>query len=330
MVVGIADTGIFWQHPDIRPRYRGTTAQGVVHDYHWHDAIHNASLGNLCGSNAPAPCDDNGHGTAVTSLAVGDGGLGVAPGARWIGCRNMNANVGSPATYAECFQFFMAPTDRNGANPRPDLAPHVVNNSWGCPPSEGCTDPNVLRAVIESVQAAGIAVVVAAGNEGPGCGSVATVPSFYEASFSIGATTLTDGIASFSSRGPVSIDGSNRVKPDLTAPGVNVLASASSGGRATVSGTSAASPHVAGAIALLWSGLPFLEGNVPATRLLLEVTADALISTQCGGTLIPNPVFGWGRLDVYAAYTSIVIPDHSRPIAPTPPDRTPRQIPPRN
>jgi subtilisin family serine protease len=109
-----------------------------------------------------------------------------------------------------------------------------------------------------------------------------------------------------------------------------VLASTSSGGRATVSGTSAASPHVAGAIALLWSGLPFLEGNVPATRLLLEVTADPLFSSQCGGSLIPNPVFGWGRLDVYATWSAWSVPDHARPIPPSSPDRTPRQIPPRN
>jgi subtilisin family serine protease len=329
-VVGIADTGISWQHEDIRARYRGVSGESVSHDYNWHDAIHNASPGNLCGSNTTAPCDDNGHGTAVTSLAVGEGGLGVAPSARWIGCRNMNANVGSPATYAECFQFFLAPTDRNGMNPRPDLAPHVVNNSWGCPPFEGCTDPDVLRAVVESVQAAGIAVVVAAGNEGPGCGSVATVPSFYEASFSIGATTNSDGIASFSSRGPVTIDGSNRLKPDMTAPGVSVLASVSGGGRAQISGTSAASPHVAGAIALLWSALPLLNGNVPATRLLLQSTAEPLLSQQCGGALFPNPVFGWGRLDVYAAFASMSVPDHMAPIPPASPERTPRSLPPRN
>jgi subtilisin family serine protease len=330
IVIGVADTGISWQHADIRGRYRGVSGQSVAHDYNWHDAIHSASPGNLCGSNASEPCDDNGHGTAVTSLAVGEEGLGVAPGAKWIGCRNMNANVGSPATYTECFQFFLAPTDRAGNNPRPDLAPNIINNSWGCPPSEGCTDPQVLRTVIENVQAAGIAVVVAAGNEGPSCGSVATVPSFYEAAFSIGATTLSDGIASFSSRGPVTIDGSNRLKPDLTAPGVNVLAAVSGGGRATVSGTSAASPHVAGAIALIWSALPQLHGEAVATRFLLQATAAPLLSNQCSVFPFPNPVFGWGRLDVYHAYAAIFVPEHVAPIPPASPDRTPRIIPPRN
>ena len=78
---------------------------------------------------------------------VGDDGagnqIGVAPGAKWIGCRNMNEGDGTPATYSECFQWFIAPTDLNNQFPNPTLAPHVINNSWGCPPSEGCTDPDV-------------------------------------------------------------------------------------------------------------------------------------------------------------------------------------------
>ena len=91
---------------------------------------------------------------------------GMAPGARWIGCRNMNVGVGSPATYSECYQWFIAPTDLNNQNPRPDLAPDVINNSWGCPPSEGCTDPNVLLTVVNNVRAAGILTAHSAGNSG--------------------------------------------------------------------------------------------------------------------------------------------------------------------
>jgi hypothetical protein len=243
----------------------------------------------------------------------------------------MNANVGSPATYTECFQFFLAPTDRNGANPRPELAPHVINNSWGCPASEGCTDPDVLRAVIENVRAAGIVVVVAAGNQGPGCQTVAQVPTFYEASFSIGATTLADGIASFSSRGPVTVDGSNRIKPDVSAPGVNVLAAVSGGGRNAISGTSAAAPHVSGAIALLWSALPDLIGDEPGTRTLLERSSEPLASTQCGvtATPVPNPVFGWGRVDVALAYFAAAVPARVAPVEP-PRERVPRLVAPRN
>jgi serine protease AprX len=310
IVVGMADTGTAWEHPVLRSHYRGINGMAVSHDYNWHDAIHNATAANPCGSDTPAPCDDDSHGTATASLVVGDDGagnqVGMAPGARFISCRNMDQGVGTPARYTECFQFFMAPTDHNGANPRPDLAAHVINNSWGCPQSEGCTDPAVLKAVVENVRAAGIVVVVSAGNSGPGCSTISDVPAFYDASFSIGATTSVDTIASFSSRGPVTVDGSNRLKPDLSAPGVGVRAARPPDTYiASFSGTSGSAPHVTGAVALLWSAAPQLIGHVDATTSLLERTAVPLTFAQdCGGfsgASVPNPIFGWGRLDVAAA-----------------------------
>ena len=101
---------------------------------------------------------------------VGDDGagnqIGMAPGAKWIGCRNMNSGWGTPATYIECYQWFIAPTKVDGSAPDPSKAPDVINNSWGCPPSEGCTDPNVLLTVVQAVRAAGIVTVHSAGNEG--------------------------------------------------------------------------------------------------------------------------------------------------------------------
>jgi serine protease AprX len=325
IVVGMADTGVTWEHPALKSHYRGFNGTTASHDYNWHDAIHNATPANPCGSDAPAPCDDDSqsHGTATASLVVGDDGagnqVGMAPGARFISCRNMDQGVGTPARYTECFQFFLAPTDHTGSNPRPDLAAHVINNSWGCPPSEGCTDPLVLKTVIENVRAAGIVVVVAAGNSGPVCSTISDVPSFYDASFSIGATSLADAIASFSSRGPITADGSNRLKPDICAPGVSVRVArppaAYSGG---FSGTSGSAPHVTGAVALLWSAVPQLIGQVGATTSVLERTAVPLTSTQdCGGfpgATVPNAVFGWGRLDVAAAVTAS-LPQPSRPKA---------------
>jgi len=310
IVVGMADTGIAWEHPVLKNHYRGFNGTAVSHDYNWHDAIHNATPANPCGSDTPAPCDDASHGTATASLVLGDDGagnqIGMAPGARFIGCRNMDQGVGTPARYIECFQFFLAPTDHTGSNPRPDLAAHVINNSWGCPLSEGCTDPLVLKAVIENVRAAGIVVVVSAGNSGPTCSTISDVPAGYDASFSIGATTLVDTIASFSSRGPVTVDGSNRLKPDLSAPGVGLrVAAPPTSFTGSFSGTSGSAPHVTGAVALLWSAAPQLIGQVAATTNVLERTAVPLTSTQdCGGfsgASVPNPVFGWGRLDVAAA-----------------------------
>ena len=138
------------------------------HNYNWHDSIH--SGGGSCGADSPAPCDDFGHGTHTMGTMVGDDGgtnkIGVAPRRKWIGCRNMDQGVGTPATYTECFQWFIAPTDLPNQNPDPSKAPHVINNSWGCPPSEGCTDPTVLQTVVENTRAAGIEVVVSAGNAG--------------------------------------------------------------------------------------------------------------------------------------------------------------------
>ena len=321
VVVGIADTGVEWTHPALKGRYRGFDGVNADHAYNWRDAIHAPiTAGNPCGADSSFPCDDLGHGTHVAGTAVGtDGGenqIGMAPGAKWIGCRNMDRNNGTPARYAECFEFFLAPTDLTGANPRPEIGADVINNSWGCPPSEGCTDPDVLRAVIENTRAAGIFVAVSAGNGGSGCSTIAVVPEFYEASFSVGATTLADTIASFSSRGPVTVDGSNRMKPDVVAPGVSIRSSVPTGAYSRLSGTSMASPHVAGAVALLWSAVPSLAGRVPETEELLRSTAVRLFSDQvCGGvsgSAIPNPVFGWGRIDVAAAAAAV-------PVTPPPP-----------
>jgi subtilisin family serine protease len=314
VVIAIADTGVDWLHPALMPQYRGWDGAAASHDYNWHDAIHDARPLNFCGSDSFEPCDDQGHGTSVAGLAVGDDGgdnrVGVAPGARWIGCRNMDIGEGTPARYIECFEFFLAPTDLAGENPRPELGADVVNNSWTCPEAEGCTDPEVLRVAVESLRDAGIAGSYAAGNSGPECSSLAAVPPIYDAAFAVGATDLSDAIAVFSARGPVLRDGSGRMKPDIVAPGVNTRTSSARGAPGDpyeiFGGTSGASPHVAGAMALLWSAVPGLAGNVDATEEVLEAGAVQLTSaTSCGGVpggLIPNPVYGWGRLDVAAAY----------------------------
>lgn len=313
VVVAVADTGLTWDHAALKPHYRGFDGGSASHDYHWHDAVHDAASGNMCGSDSPSPCDDDhheGHGTATSGLVVGDdlagARIGVAPGARLIACRNMDDGVGTPARYTECFEFFLAPTDLEGRNPRPDLGAHVINNSWGCFVSEGCTDPDLLKMVVENIRAAGIFVAASAGNYGRnGCASVIDPPAIYEASFSVGAVALDDVIADYSSRGPVTRDGSGRLKPDVVAPGVAVRTSIRPGGYQAFSGTSAASPHVAGAVALLWSAAPSLRGRPVETAEVLRRTAAPRTSSQnCGpfpGSAVPNAVFGWGLVDVRAA-----------------------------
>jgi subtilisin family serine protease len=311
ITVAGADTGIRWTHNTLKSHYRGWDGQSVSHDYNWHDAIHD-SIFNPCGNDSSEPCDDAGHGTHTIGTVVGDDGagnqIGMAPGAKWIGCRNMDRGMGTPARYIECMEFFLAPYPVGG-NPDqgdPLKAPDITNNSWVCLPSEGCS-ANTLQAAVEAQAAAGIMMVVVAANTGPDCSTVEDPPAIYEASYTVGAlNTGTDDIAVFSSRGPVRVDGSNRTKPDITAPGTNTRSATNDCDDCytTASGTSMAAPHVAGALALLWCARPELRHDISGSRTVLNNAAHFIASTQCGDTGPPNNVYGWGRLDISAAVPS--------------------------
>lgn len=307
VVVGGQDTGYDWNHPALINQYRGWNGASADHNHNWHDAIHVDNP--FCVGNSPVPCDDNDHGTHTMGTMVGDDGatnqVGVAPGAEWIGCRNMNQGNGTPDSYIECFEWFLAPTDLDGMNPNPALAPHVINNSWSCPVSEGCTDVNIMLDTVNTVVEAGILVVVSAGNSGSACGSVSTPAAIYEASFTVGNTTISDAISGSSSRGPVTVDGSNRLKPDISAPGTNVRSSIDGGGYANFSGTSMAGPHVAGLAALMISGDPGLAGDPSTLKSRMRLNAVQLTSAEeCGGipgSNIPNNTFGYGRINAPAS-----------------------------
>ncbi len=317
IVIGGQDTGYYWEHAGLQNQYRGWDGATADHDYNWHDAIH--SGGGSCGSDSPFPCDDHGHGTHTMGTMVGNdleptepgwpataaNAVGMAPGAEWIGCRNMNAGVGTPASYAECYEFFIAPYPVGGdpmTDGDPTKAPHVINNSWSCPISEGCS-AGTLEAVVQSVTAAGIVTAHSAGNSGNETGGpclkVDEPAATYNESFTVGATTSIDTIASFSSQGPSTFDGG--LKPDISAPGVGINSTLRSGGYGSNSGTSMAAPHVAGLVALLLSAQPSLAGNVDLIETLITGSAVPLTSAQtCGGipgTQIPNNTFGWGRID---------------------------------
>ena len=309
IVIASADTGQRWTHNALKPHYRGWNGSVANHDYNWHDSIHDSS-GNPCGNNSPQPCDDYFHGTHTTGTAIGDDGgsnqIGVAPGAQWIGCRNMDENVGTPARYIECMEFFLAPTPVGGGTGDPTKAPDISINSWVCPTSEGCST-NTLQAAVEAQKAAGIMMVVAAGNAGSSCSTVSDPPSFYDASYTVGAlNTGTDTAASFSSRGPVTVDGSGRIKPNIAAPGTGTRSASNSSDNAytTADGTSMATPHIAGAMALLWSAHPELKNQIDTSRDTLNSAAHFISSTQCGTAGPPNNVYGWGRVDILAAVGS--------------------------
>ena len=306
ITVAGADTGIRWTHNALKPHYRGWNGVTADHNFNWHDAIHD-SVGNPCGNDSPLPCDDNRHGTHTIGTALGDDGMGnqigMAPGAKWIGCRNMDAGNGTPARYIECMEWFLAPYPIGGGQGDPLKAPDITSNSWVCPPSEGCS-PDTLQAAVEAQAAAGIMMVAGAGNDGPDCSTVMYPPAIYAESYTVGAlNTGTDDVASFSSRGPVTIDQSNRIKPDISAPGTNTRSSYNTSDNAYVSlsGTSMATPHIAGAMALLWCGRPELHHNILGSRTALNEAARFLAYKQCGTPGPPNNVVGWGRVDVSSA-----------------------------
>jgi len=302
VVIASADTGVQWDHPALKGKYRGWNGVTASHDYNWHDAIADLAV----------PLDDHGHGTHTVGTMVGEDGsnqIGVAPAAKWIGCRNMNMGNGTPVSYLDCMQWFLAPYP-HGGDPEmdgdPTRAPLIVNNSWGCPPSEGC-DVSSLLDGLAATKAAGILFVAAAGNSGATCSTVSDPPGIHADAFSAGAIDINNNLASFSSRGPVTIDGSNLLKPEIAAPGVSVRSSFPTNTYVTFNGTSMASPHVVGSAALLLSAKPALRRNVDLTVCQLERTANttAIQTAQaCGGTTrldIPNNLFGWGLVDAYRA-----------------------------
>lgn len=321
IVIGNQDTGVFWEHNALKGHYRGWNGVTADHDYHWHDAIHtdlSGDGGNPCGFDSPAPCDDQGHGTHTVGTAVGsDGGsnqIGVAPGATWIACRNMDSGIGRPSSYLECFEWFLAPYPVGGSpaplGGDPARAPHILSNSWSCPPFEQCLTGQEIISGVQAMRAAGILTVVAAGNSGSGCATIDVPPAMYAESFTVGASAENGAIAPFSSRGPVTRDGSNRLKPDLAAPGVAVRSSLSGAvdKYGTSSGTSMATPHVAGVAALLWEAAPYLVGEVDLTEWVLRLSANPRPPGQsCGGdgpAQVPNNVWGWGAVDALAAVSA--------------------------
>ncbi len=304
IVVGSVDTGVQYDHPALVGQYRGNLGGGNFdHNYNWYDAFGEYTI----------PTDPNGHGTHTTGTMVGSddpahpisatNAIGMAPGAQWIACKvSSSGGVWKASKYIECWEWMLAPTDLSGQNPRPDLAAHVINNSWSCPGSEGC-DPDTLFWAARALYAAGIAVVKSAGNSGSGCQTL-TNPSWYRELLAVGAFNSSDQIASFSSRGPAVYQGETYVKPDLAAPGVGVRSSMPGGGYTSLSGTSMSSPHVAGLIALLWSAHPELIGDLATTFQTVEESAEPRIDLQCppnGPDGRPNNVWGWGIVNALAA-----------------------------
>lgn len=327
IVIGQSDSGVQGDHPELSAAYRGRNGN---HDYNWFDPW----------NQTPMPTDIGGHGTHTLGSVLGKT-VGVAPGATWFACANLARNLGNPARYLDCLQFMLAPFPLGGDPFRdgdPTQAADVLNNSWGCPEeAEGC-DATSLRPAVHALRAAGIFVVASAGNDGPACATIDDAIALYDEVFSVGALDAAGNLAPFSSTGPVTVDGSGRIKPDILAPGVRVLSAFPNSSYEVTDGTSMAGPHVAGVVALVWSANPALIGDIDRTEQILidaatpftgtlgalaDMAADAATPSpatepswidqmdtanqnrsclaQTDTTVIPNQVAGYGVINAYKA-----------------------------
>lgn len=237
IIIGIIDSGMDYTHPDLI-------------DNRW------VNPGDLPGStygystlNAEQdPMDTDGHGTHVAGTigASGNNGIGIT-GVNWsvtlLPCQFLGPLGGSTAGAIECIDYFTDLKLNHGVNVR------ATNNSWG-----GGAYSETLKAAIESGGDAGILFIAAAGNDGDDADSIPMYPAAYDSDIivSVASTDRNDDLSVFtngsSNYGATSVD--------LGAPGSDILSTVPGGGYVAASGTSMASPHVAGAAALLWSVNP--------------------------------------------------------------------------
>ena len=281
VVVAIVDTGVDALHQDLADRWRGGLNS-------WFDPFEEHDT----------PYDASGHGTQVAGLIVGGeaGGtsIGMAPDAQWIAAKVFDdSGNGTLSRIHEGLQWLLDPD----GDPETDDAPHVVNNSWGLPEQSGeCVTE--FSADIQALRAAGIAVVFSGGNTGPTSAS-SDSPGNNAGVFPVGGVDDGGSVMTQSSRGPSACDGG--IYPAVVAPGQGMRAADLTfggvfpGSYTTVSGTSFAAPHAAGAMALLLSAYP-------------QATAHQLEEALQGGAEDlgedgPDNDAGFGLLDVATAKT---------------------------
>jgi hypothetical protein len=293
IIIGQADSGVDGNHPALRDQFVGSK-ENI--DYSWYDPWFESSY----------PTDISGHGTHTLGIILGKN-VGIAPDANWIGCVNLSRNLGNPGYYLACMQFLFAPFPQSGdpfQDGKTEIGAHILNNSWGCPDIEGC-DELVFEQAVSALRSAGIFVVSSAGNNGYyGCESITDPLAIYQNVLSVGATDQMGELAPFSSLGPVTVDGSGRIKPDLVAPGVDIFSTMPNASYSILSGTSMAGPHVAGTVALMWSANQALIGQIEITEEILKNTAIEYtgIYPECvGSTSNPNNAVGFGLLNTYNA-----------------------------
>ena len=277
-VVATMDTGADLAHPDLQRRWRGGTNS-------WFDPH----------GQEPSPYDALGHGTQALGVILGGRGLGVAPDARWIGVRLFDGN--GRARMSDIHRAFQWLMDPDGDAATID-APDIVNASWTLTGRATGACITEFGDDIRALRSAGIAVVFAAGNDGPLPRSSSS-PANNPGALSVGALDSDLAVARQSSRGPSACDGG--LFPSLVAPGIDVrttdLTHGGPASYARVSGTSIAAPHVAGVLALLMGAHPQAS--------IAELEAALMRGAQPHGESGPDPNQGHGLVDALAAFEAL-------------------------
>lgn len=284
IVVAGIDTGVQYNHPALDQAYKCQNDPGSP--VCWFDP------NNDCGG---IPCDDNGHGTATMGPIVADDDpalpyqVGMAPEAQWIACKGCSGSGGcSEFGLVSCAEWILAP----GADPA--NRPQVVSNSWG----GACEDGDWFLPYVNAWAASGIAASFSPGGSGPSCGTIGS-PAAYQQVF---APTAHDGnrvIASFASRGP-GCKG-DFLKPNISAPGVNLNVPVPTNYWENYSGTSFSNSYGAGAMVLLLSCSPDLIGLPNDLMNALQETSDEPPPGNCGA-----PPDGEGNYTYGAGYINML------------------------
>lgn len=303
------DTGVWTDHPAISDRFLATRMP---------------LQSTWFAFDSELPTDKpSSHGSHVTGIMLGleeetNDTIGVAPRAYFIATDPIVSNLADIKPLSELMLGFEWAINPDGDEETTEDMPDVINNSWGRdntnPDWELC--PESVAEVFEAVNAAGIANVFSAGNDGPGDETIGiphNINTTLVNSFTVAAVNGNGGnftVADFSSRGPSLCggEGSLLIKPEVSAPGVNVRSSVADGGYDFFSGTSMAAPHVSGAILLLKEAFPDVSGE--ELMLALYNSANDL------GTPGEDNTYGMGMINVLNAYNLL-----SETHTPTPPQQ---------
>jgi len=289
VVICTIDTGVRGTHEAVKDNHR--------QEFGWYDP----------GKKTPEPNDGNGHGTHTTGNIAGTmRGVGVAPDSLWIACKGCQTSSCAQSDLIGCAEFVACPTDAQGLNPDCSQAPDLVSNSWG-----GGRGNTWYQECVDAWRTGNIIPLFSQGNSGPSCGS-ANSPGDYENVIGVGSTDDTNTLSYFSSVGPTLLGA--RRKPDIAAPGSNVFSShhLSDTAYASMSGTSMASPHAAGAVALIISKAKEAKVELSYDQVYEALKAGGVLTTptgkNCGGEAedqLPNHHIGNGRINAYTSVSAL-------------------------